>query len=379
MKRFSFSLRTLGWTLALGFLCLGFGALQACQKEPFDKQALLIDLAQNVVIPSYEALQSETKTLRKIAGEFCTAPSTEKLQTLQKQWKRTKLSWKRCQIFRFGPAEEFEAHSHIDYWPSKTHLIEKEIKGTSALTPAYVRQLGASRRGLPAIEYLIFPQDKQTPDALVKSLTATDKPSRRCQYIEMLTQGIETTSTQIVEAWKKTPTEKRAPLFVAPINKDKLTLSLQPAIDEMINEWVFLVERMADTKLGVPLGSKNGGTIQPQKLEAFRSLHSLEAIKANLESIESLYYGRFGTKKGLGIRDLLLHYGTLVDKHLVRDIKNAKDALNALKSPLHSLLTKDVKQVDYTQKVVKVLHTTVNVEVVGNLGVTLTFSDNDGD
>jgi predicted lipoprotein len=343
---------------------------------------MLGNLSKQVAIPCYEALEKQAKSLAAASASLCQSPTATQLAKAQTAWKEARLAWKRCQIFRFGPAESRDTHSAIDYWPSKTDKIEEEIKKTPSFTPDAVGLLGASRKGFPAMEYLLFPEGKT--DKHHETLAPTNNtPNPRCSMLEATASNIHNETKLVLEEWKKAKTpDEISLLFVSPINKDKLTLTRQVAIDEIVNELVFLVERMSDTKLAIPLGSKTGGELQPKSFEAYRSKTSLEALIANLEGVQALYLGANPTQTSdspTSLSELVLYTNKLVDSHVKRDLANAMAALKQLKGPLVDRLIEDKALISNAQQTLKQLEVTLTVEVVNTLGVILTFSDNDGD
>lgn len=368
------------WLLLIFLLPTALLADMACAKEepPFDRDKMFQETATNIVLPYYAELEAAALALKEASTTLCKEPTEANLKAAQNAWRKTRLARKRSQVLRYGPAEKLDSRTKIDTWPAKTDKIDADIAGTQTIDTKYIDSLGASRRGLAAVEYLMFHPEGN--GKVLPTLKAQgDTPSRQCQYIAATAETIYAHTQQLYKAWKDATPEARIAMFVSPLHVDKLNLTRQAAVDEVINEMYFLVQRITDTKLGGPLGKKSGGEVRPDEVESPRAKQSLEEMIANIEGLQALYLGTYKGKSGLSISALVKSQNELVDKHVVRDLESALIALKAIKGPLRDAVTTQKDKVENAYKVLKQVSVTLTVEVANVLGVLLTFSDNDGD
>ena len=148
--------------------------LTSCFHEPFDNQAMLESLGSEVIIPTYRSFAEEAAALVSMATAFCDAPTTSSLKNLQSQWKRARVAWKQMDVIEFGPYvdQPWRLGPKIDSWPVREDTVEDNLASEEPLSFERVHALGASSRGLPVMEYLIF--DTEGLDAAFAKFEATN-------------------------------------------------------------------------------------------------------------------------------------------------------------------------------------------------------------
>jgi len=375
-------LRSIRW-IFLGFLALGLlGSLMfsACSREPeapFTITEIFQETAKNVVIPCFAQLADASKKLEEVTGALCKGPSAPTLEAAQKAWREVKSGRKRCEIYRFGPAKKLDIKGYIDWWPTKTSLVDKEVEGTAKLDAAYIDQLGASRRGLPAMEYLLFsaPEGKKLLTLLGEG---AKEPPRRCLYVKALAEGIYRRTKLIHNTWKGVPVVEQIKQFSDASQDAALDANFQ-AVNHSIN---VLIEQLAiamDRRLGKPLGKPSSTTPKPDMLESLYAGYSKEALLHNLQGVRTFYLGNKDKGATKSISALVRFRKASLDDKFQKELDAAIQAVKAIQGSLKEALAKNKAQVEKAYQAVREARVTATVELVALLGVTLTFSDNDGD
>src|SRR5689334_14658366 len=104
-------------------LVLALGAAWSCGGGGGDtlhagpRRTMLGELANVVILPTYDTLVTESQGLVAVAAQFETSPDATALASVQDTWRRTRAVWKQSQAFEIGPAETLRTASKIDWTP----------------------------------------------------------------------------------------------------------------------------------------------------------------------------------------------------------------------------------------------------------------------
>ncbi|MCY3567906.1 MAG: hypothetical protein OXH38_04725, partial [Chloroflexi bacterium] len=150
------------------------------------------------------------------------------------------------------------------------------------------------------------------------------------------------------------------------------------AIADLVRVPVFLTETVGDMQLGIALGIT--------KPEADHSVipegdagAGIDDLEQNLRGIQDTYLGH---ADGLGVSDLVAQLSEEADLRMREALSEAIDAIESLGGSgqsLIELLQTDPDAVAAARDAIKAVQIALNTEVVSLLGVTIGFSDNDGD
>jgi len=147
-----------------------------------------------------------------------------------------------------------------------------------------------------------------------------------------------------------------------------------------VNELNFDFELIKNAKVAIPLGLKTLGVAQPEMVEAVYSDASKDLLIQNLKGIKDLFTGA----DGLGIDDYLnslgARYGSenLSDAIIAR-FESCEDKANALGSSLKSEIEINPSEVESLHTELQNLVVLLKTDMPSQLGVQITYQDNDGD
>lgn len=365
-------------SLVLLGLTLNFYACSE-SKPAFDREKLFQDTTQNVVIPAYEALTQQSKALHQKLQGLCGDINEANLNQAQVTWQKSVQAWQHVALYRFGPALEKEAISHIHYWPTKPASVEEEVKDSTTLDVAYVNQLGASRRGLPAIGYLLFAKSADDKAPLEALKGEGDKSSRRCQFATVLAEAIHKQAEAIEKSWKdKTPTEWVS-FYDDPVLEGQAIGPAFKAVNKIVNEFMYQLATAMDKKLGKPLGTQSDGEPRPDNIELPHSRYSKESLLSLLEGLQRFYNGGTSTPTATSFSALIQSRKADADTQIQKEFSDAIQAIQAIPGTLYDAVSQNKDKVQAAYDAIKQLRITFSTDVVALLGVTTTFSDNDGD
>lgn len=370
--------------LPAAFLALA-GAACGGDKDPahdarpaVDPQLVLRDLAEVVIVPGLGDLHARAGELVGAARMLCMTPDAAGLDAVQDAWRATRASWKRSEAFGFGPVEDLRIDTALDFWPARVSSIQAELAKTDPVSESYAATLGDTVRGLPVMEYVLFDHDDGDEAVLAALRDENGQATRTCQYVVALAVDIELRASNLLEAWDPAGGDFSGELARAGIGSTVYT-DRAKAIGAVVNAFVQLVQTVEGVKLATPLGLRDGGTPQPQAAESWRSGNSQKDILDNLAGVRSMYTTSYGERTGTSFHDAVAALDPALDAAILAQLDATDAAVAAIALPLDRAVTETPEAVDAAFQSAKQLFRLFAVDMVTLLGVTLTFSDNDGD
>jgi uncharacterized protein len=356
---------------ALGAALL-VSAMAGCASEgaPDTRRELLESWTDDLVVPLYADFETRSTALGTSLDGLCSAPTNDALAAAQRAWSDARDPLKRAEVFAFGPYSrpEFRIGPKIDSWPARPAEIEELLASEAPVDPASVAELGIWQKGMPAIEYLIYPP--------AGSLTTLSEP-RRCEYLRSLGDELVSRARELHLAWA--PEGQNFADQVSGAGRTSTAFrSLKDAFSEIINRMGFTVENVRRDKLGGPLGDAAGGTAQPDVAESRFSGRSIQDILDNLAGLEVLYFGD-PARSLPGVTRYAEERGQNFDERVTAALGAARSSLSSLDVPLTQAVTSEPDRVREASDRLGELQTLFQVDLIGALGLSLSFNDNDGD
>jgi len=346
------------------------GLAPVIQAQGFDRRAMLDNIATNIIEPQHEAFFAEALALQSAIHTLQADLNLQNLTTAQAAWKRAAYEWAKCELF--SSQRIMLLHNQINKWETNTHFIENFIAGDEELDSAFIETIGSTAKGLPAIEYLIF-EPAQDNAAVLDQLASN---TRRLDYLVALADNLIFKTEELLNVWSRAGVKYLETFITA----DGEGNNSQSTISRLTNEMVVYLDDILNRRLEIPLGRNTGGTIQPESLQAWRSGYSAALIQSRLEGFQWAFNGG----EGIGFDDYLDFLGATYEGEPLSAVINQRvervlGTLERLEAPLYQLLAQDPEQVRTLTAQVRNLFILVRVDMVSWLGVTLTFTDRDGD
>lgn len=362
-----------------GGLLVGLGLLLGCAPVPLSDGARRVALStatEQVILPTYAELSARTAELASLLDELSSAPQDADLATIRRAYLDARTPFEEAQAFGFGPATDLHSAPGIDQAPIDAAKVDAELASDAELTLARVRRLGANKRGLHAIEYLLFPEDDAELEA---ALLADDVGGeRRRQFVSLAAAIVASNAEALRRAWEP-ENGGYARQFSEPGTPESVAQSVQEGLDTLLNEAVVASESVVDVKLGNPLGVTTGGRIDPAAQESERAGASLTDMLSNLRGVRNVYFGSRDGSIGVSLSSLVRAKSPSVDLHARTALTDAEAALLAIPEPLTDALTASPETVTAAYDAVKIVKLVLATEVLSTLGASLKFSNNDGD
>lgn len=365
--------------LTLGLALLAVGLSSACAPVPLpdgERRVALRATTEQVILPTYAELRDRCAELSAALDGLASEPPEVDLGELRGLYLEARAPLKEAEAFGFGPATELRSPALLDQAPIAPQKIDAELAADTELTQKSVRAFGADKRGLHAIEYLLFPADDTDLEA--KLVEGTSEGARRRLYLSLVGRIVRDAAVELDDAWSPASGDY-ARRFSAPGAEDSVSKTVQAGLDTLLNESVFLAELVADAKLGKPLGLANGGRIDPGAQESERSGASIADVLGNLRGIRNVYLGTRDGSVGASLSSLVQAKSPTVNHHALDALEGAEAAVRAIPEPLTEALVDEPETVTAAYDAIKTLKHVLATEVLGTLGASLKFNDNDGD
>ncbi len=355
-----------------------------CKKKPtdkiseepeatFDKSGMLINYADNLIIPNIQIFKNSIDTLVITFENFTHAKTISNLNTLRGAYVTALLKFQHVSTFEFGPAESEIIRSNFNTYPTNTVQINANIT-TNTYHLGTLNNLNA--KGFPAIDYLLY-GERTSADSILKLFNSDAKALNRINYLKACLSELQLKTNTVLNAWK---TEYRA-TFIASTG-----LQIGSSMGMLVNQLNFEIDLLKNSKIGIPLGKKSLGKVLPQNCEAyFADTISVKLAKQCLINIESVYFGRssYGME-GKGIDDYLEYLDAKHGEGKLSDaIKNqfaiAKSKLALIKEPLSESVFNDAPTIDIAYIELVKLLVLLKTDAPSAMGVVITYQDGDGD
>jgi len=337
------------------------------QENSYDRQALLVNLADNVIIPAYSDLNASVNNLNAQAVTLQSDVTPENVQNLRDSWKQVARKWQRVALFDFGPASQNGLLSAFNLYPVSADQINSNISsGTYNLESAQ----NINAVGLQALDYLLY-RNEQTAAQHAASLSQNPN---ELQYILDLTELMKTKCNAVHSAWSG---DYRT-TFISATGTD-----VGSSLGQLINGSIKYFEiHLRDAKIGIPAGARSSSGLPiPEQSEAYYNADLAHELL--IEGISS-WKNMFNGGNGEGLDDYLRFLGPTFNGNPLSDEINlffdsAIQQSEALPTPLQDALVNNQEDClavfDELQKLVVLL----KVDMTSAMGISVTYVDNDGD
>ena len=320
---------------------------------------------QDIILTGLHDFQDASISLNIMANTFLSSPTSETLSQIQSAWASAQNAWQATASYQFGPVEDERISNQINFWPKRPATIDAVLSGSETLSTENVAAFGATKKGLPVLEYVLF--DHVNGDAVV--LSSFQSSDRKKAYLLGLTADLVTNAESLTHAWS-----------VSGNNYVASFLSSTNALNMMLNQMVFVLEDIKNTKVGTPLGVSSRGATQPDSVESQQSQRSLSHIKQSLDSLDTLFTGRVDNRDAAGMDDYLDHLGfTTLKERINAQLDLVETQIDGFSLPLWQAVDTASDDVTLLYTELTTLLRLVKVDMATAINETVHFNDSDGD
>ena len=329
----------------------------------FDREAMLTNYADNLILPAYDALKTSSDALSSAVDQFATDPTEANLGSVQSELKSARKAWQLANFYQFGPAETNTLRAAMNTYPTDVDKINNNIESGN-YTLGSIDNIAAG--GFPALDYLLHGLG-ESPDDFVEAYTTAPNAQARLTYLTDNATFVKTLVDNVVNAWEASTGDYRS-TFLDPSNAGT---GVGSSIGLLANAMVLHYERfMRDGKIGIPAGVRSAGVPRPTATEAFYAEYSAELAEDNIREFKNIFTGAGGS----GLDDYLIFMeSTALSNDIVSGIDQTISGASSLTDPLSKNIEDDNDQVITVFTSLQDVLVLIKVDMTSILGITITF------
>ena len=373
--------------IALIFYCLITFSMVSCTSKtddqalsptgsPADREALLIHVADNIIIPSYAKYDVKLDSLVSKSKAFTDAPTQLTLDNLRSAWREAYIEWQKVELFDVGPANDYTLRFYINTYPTAVAKINDNIaSGTADMHEAF----SYDAQGFPAFDFMI--NSGASDQAVIDRYTIASDATKRINYLKLLTSEMNTKCDQVYHAWINGYRDQ----FVSKKGTD-----VSSSLSLLVNGYTLNFERyIRSGKIGIPAGAL---------LLYNPSLNTIEAYykrDLSLTLVKTAHQASFDFFKGISVLDgtegpsfrTYLNQlgasdsqsGSSLATVLGNQFQTTSDYLDLLGPILYDDITDELPKIKDVYNSMQTTVRLIKVDLSSAMSITITYVDNDGD
>jgi hypothetical protein len=300
------------------------------------------------------------------------APDPESLEKARQAWVAALLASRQIQWLQTGPIADHEYLSSFYYAKVLAVRIESVVNSSRAIDDSYLGELGATTKGMFALEYVLFDRKGRPPaegnpsTATVLETFSSAESLRRGQYVLALARDLETKAGQLASDWAASGEQSAAAKFIA---------GGQDSLNRVVNHLAQFIEQIAEQRINFVLQLPHPIALQLDRIEGSASGTSQQSLVALLHGAQKLYR----SADGGGLESYVKHLNAPLAERLKGQFESAIAAIESIGAPLEQVVPVNPASVQNAQDKTRALEVLCKADLASVLGVTLTFSSNDGD
>lgn len=356
---------------------LSLTAIISCKKpeatDNFDKTGMFTNYADNLIIPAYAAYGTALASLETAVTAFNNAPDTTTFSSVQSALLDAYATWQSCELYeKTAPADAVQLLFNTNFYSTDTNAIKNNIVANTN-TPVFIQNAAFNQKGLPALEYLFFSRNNSRAQ-LLERFTSNPNAASYKIYAASLVSELKRLQSSVATAWT---TYRNT--FVNAVGTDAGS-----SFSAMVNAIAYRNDNLKLFQVGTPAGyvaNTSTGVPFPGKVQAYYSNNSIAYMLLTLENMKTVMKG----KDGDGMYDYLKHLNvtSTIGGELADDIMNQIELCiqkaNACGPDYSVTVVSDPSKADALFLEVKKLTVLLKVDVPSAIGVSISYTDNDGD
>ncbi len=342
--------------------------------DSFDRKVLLVNIADNIVIPAYQSFSNDMTVLKTATSDFITTTDETNLVDLRNAWIKAYTSWQSVSMFEIGKAEELSLRNYMNVYPVAAADIESNITSGTYDLASVGKQ---DEQGFAALDYLL----NGLSDAdlgIVEFYTINTNAAGYKKYLSDVVDRMDDLSKQVLNDW----TGSYRNTFV-----NNSGSSATSSLDKLVNDFILHYEKhLRAAKIGIPAGIFSGSPLDSRVEAFYKGDLSKKLFNANLDALQDFFNGKhFGsTATGESLKSYLNFLNTIKDgadlSVLINNqfnvsrttASNLNDDFSSQVRTNNSLMTETYDELQENVIFIK-------VDMLSALSITVDFIDADGD
>ena len=349
----------------------------------FDRSTVLVNLADNIIIPNYNAFQGKMNELKSSSEKFISELDSENTSSnyddLHNKWVEAYMSWQKIEIYDIGKSEEIYFKSKMNTYPADHSRIENNI---STGTYDIENPNNYACQGFPSIDYMIHGIDNDKEKIILKYR----ENEKYGQYLQDIIKEMDENTTEVVSSWSNFRST-----FVNSYENTATSM-----FNMLTNDFVYYFEKgLRTNKIGIASGVFSNEEL-PNKIEAYySSLNAFEPISKKLliealNSVENFFIGKSsdGLSTGSSFKTYLDYLrssnnngeeNTDLGQTILTKIETARNTINNLDDNFIDQINNDNIKMLQAFDALQVIVVHLKVDMLQAFNVNVDYVDADGD
>ncbi len=257
-------------------------------QDNFDREAMLLNWADNIIMPGYKAYLDDLSVLVISKDAFIGNITKENLSNLKTAWLTAYISWQKVSMFEIGKAETLTLRDFSNIFPTSVDKIE-----TSIASGSYDLALPSTRdqQGFPAIDYLLNGIADNDIDIVAKF----NQDKAFTEYLSLIVDRLYELASQVKYDWDNGYRET----FISNSGS-----SASSSVNKLVNDYMQYYEKTIRAgKIGIPAGVFSNTPLK-DKVEARYAITDSRllyetALKAAINFFNGVHFDNNGSGKSL--------------------------------------------------------------------------------
>ena len=347
---------------ALLWRCNGDDAMP-CSQGNSTPDPELEEIRDQEILPSYEAMIFKLNTLSEAASEFSNSPTEDQLETVRAELKSAWIEWQNTSSFEFGPAEQQALRANVNTFPADSFTVVQQIESSD------FSLLANDTKGFPTVDLLL----NGLAESNSEIISLYQSNSSYGEYLESVISDISTRIQTVNGTWLNSYGE------VFATNTGFATgSSYSLYINAYIQDW----EELKRNRIALPLGLLTFEIPIVDAVECYYGGYSQELAYEHVLAHESKYLSADYS----GIQELVQDItaftgenGVTLDEAILERFSDGKQKLELVNDPLAEDIISNAEAVTEAYDALQGMVVLFKTELTSGLGISVNFSDNDGD
>ena len=247
--------------------------------DNFDRQLMLTNWADNIIIPAYEDLSSDLSVLVTDKDAFVASPDESSLSQLRLSWLEAYKTWQYVEMFNIGKAEEINYGFQMNVYPTNVVDIQNNINSDS-YDLSNVNNNDAV--GFPALDYMLYGL-RATDQEILNAYSIEPNFEDNASYLSALINQMDALTNTVLNDW----TTSYRDVFV-----NSTANTATSATNKLTNDFIFYYEKgLRANKFGIPAGVFSSTPLET-KVEAFynKDVSKMLSLSA-LDAVQGFFNG----------------------------------------------------------------------------------------
>lgn len=246
----------------------------------FNRETMLINWADNIIIPAYQAFSAELNDLDAAVTVYTETPDETNLTALRDSWLAAYKAWQHVSMFDIGKAEELRLRDYVNIYPVNVTEVEANI-AAGGYDLSLLSKI--DEQGFPAIDYLINGL-ADTDTEIIAFYNDIDNGDKYKLYLTDVVSRMKNLTTEVLNSWESGYRDT----FV---NSSGTTSG--SSVNKFVNDYVKYYEKaLRSGKIGIPSGALSG-SVAKEKVEAYYAgTVSKELFSEALNATQNFFEGK---------------------------------------------------------------------------------------